>query len=53
MTLEREQKDDSDRADVQRQRELYESLPEPDPEEYPYPDLDDLERTPAEEFYDS
>jgi len=51
--MDREQADEPESMGIQEQRELYESLPEPDTVKYPYPDLTELERTTAAEFYDT
>lgn len=47
--------DDRDEADAERadQLETIEALPDPDLEAHPYPALDELECTPADEFYES
>lgn len=53
LFMDREQADEPESMGIQEQRELYESLPEPDTVKYPYPDLTELERTTAAEFYDT
>lgn len=53
MPLEQEKDGVTTDDEEREQRALYDSLPDPDTDEFPYPELDELERTSADEFYRS